>query len=167
MSIAILQFAPAIAIAQGGAASEDSALNSSDLNQLARNLLDVALKSNGLIGPEVKPWHLKTDFRIARNSKDGPESFNGSMEEWYAAPYRWRRAYKSEWPSGNGSEWSVSKVDRFAKKEGQKELEDYSLMSHVARPLVDPLFQTANIKPTDELIVQKLLLEAPDNPSEK
>lgn len=159
MSMAILPFAPAIAIAQGGAGAKDSTLNPSDLNQLARHLLDVALKSNGLIGPEVKPWHLKTDFRMALNFKDGPKSFKGSMEEWYAAPHRWRRIYKSEWPSWNGSEWSVSKADRFAEKEGQKDLEDYSLMFHIARPLIDPLFQTANIKPTDELMITKLNMD--------
>jgi hypothetical protein len=156
MSMAILPFAPALAIAQDGGGSKDIALNSSDLNQQARHLLDVALKSNGLIAPDVKPWHLKVDFRLPLNFKDGPKSFIGSMEEWSAAPYRWRRTYKSEWPSWNGSEWSVSKVDRFAKKDGQKELEDYSLMFHIVRPLIDPLFQTANIKPTDELIVRKV-----------
>jgi len=93
------------------------------------------------------------------NFHDGPKSLNGSMEQWYASPNRWRRNYRSEWPSWNGSEWSVSKIDRFTKKEGKKDLEDYTLMRQIARPLTDPLYQAAHIKPTDELVVKTLDLD--------
>lgn len=80
------------------------------------------------------------------------------MEEWYSGPYRWLRTYKGEQPNWNGSEWSVSKLERYTKNDGQNDLQDYLLMFHIARPLIDPLFQIANIKPTDELVVEQDIL---------
>lgn len=148
---------PAIAFAQAGTgAVTDSSLDSARLNQQARDLLAVAVKSNGIVGPDVKPWHMKIDFKMPLNFQEGPRYFKGSMEEQYASQYRWHRTYKSEWLGWNGSEWSASKVDRYTKKDGLKELEDYTLMFHVVRPLTDPLFQVAHIKPTDELVVKKM-----------
>jgi len=157
MSLVILSLASAVSITQSGTRAEgQSSADPTKLNELARHQLDVALKSNGLVGSDVNPWHLKVEFQMSRNFADGPKSFSGSMEEWYAGPYRWFRTYKSERPGWNGSEWSVSKVERYVKKEQHADLEDYSLMSEIARPLIDPLFQLANIKPTDEVVDRKL-----------
>jgi hypothetical protein len=157
VSLTILSFAPAGAIAQSGTGAEaQSASDPANLNEQARHQLDVALKSNGLVGPDIKPWHLRVDFTNSLNFADGSKSFSGSMEEWYAGPYHWFRKYKGERPSWNGSEWSVSNTERYTKKDLRTELDDYSLMSDIARPLIDPLFQMANIKPTDELVVRRL-----------
>jgi hypothetical protein len=157
MGMTLLPHASVAAIGQSGTGAEgESGSDPAQMNEQARHQLDVALESNGLAGPGVKPWHLKVDFQMSLNSVDGPKSFSGSMEEWYAGPYRWLRTYKSERPSWNGSEWSVSKVERYKKKAQHADLEDYSLMSEIARPLIDPLFQLANIKPTDEVVVRKV-----------
>jgi hypothetical protein len=155
-----LQLSSAVAIAQAGVGSESqTAIDPARLNEHARHQFDAALKSNGLVGPDVKPWHLKVDLQMSLNFAGGPQSFNGSMEEWYAGQYRWFRIYKSERPNWNTSEWSVSKVERYAKKEQHEDFADYSLMTHIARPLIDPLFQAANIKPADELVARNVVME--------
>jgi hypothetical protein len=157
VSVATLLLAPAAVFTQSGVTSDSQTVpDSTHLNEQARHQLDLALNANGLVGADVKPWHLKVDFQMSLNFADGPKSFSGSMEEWYAGPYRWVRTYKAERPNWSGSEWSVSKTERYAKKDQHAELDDYSLMSNIARPLIDPLFQVANIKPTDEMVVRRL-----------
>jgi hypothetical protein len=150
MSLTLSQSVATAQSAQG--AEPQSVLDPAHQNEQARQQLDIALKANGLVGPDMKPWHLKADFQMQVNFADGPKMFSGSMEEWYAGPYRWLRIFKSENPNWNGSEWSLSKVERYAKKQQKADFQDYSLMSSIARPLTDPLFQAANVKPTDELV---------------
>jgi hypothetical protein len=160
LSITFFPLASAVASASSGIGAEgQSALNPAQMNEQARHQLDLALKLNGLVGPNINPWHLKAEFKMSLNFPEGPKSFNGSMEEWFEGQYSWRRKYKGERPTWNGSEWGVSKVERYAKKEQQAELADYSLMSNIVRPLIDPLFQIANIKPTDGLIARKIEIE--------
>jgi len=160
MSVPLLLLASAIVVAQSGTGiASQTASDPAQMNEQAREQLDVVLKSNGLDGPDIKPWHLKIEFKMSLNFVNGPQSFNGSMEEWYAGPFRWLRTYKGERPSWNGSEWSVSKVERYTKREQQADLDDYSLMSTIARPLTAPLFQAANIKPADEVVARIVDIE--------
>ncbi len=157
VGVAYLLLAPSFAVTQTTAGAGHQAGPDPDrLDAQARKLLNTGLKLNGLAGQDVKPWHSKVDFQEALNLVDGQKMFAGSMEEWYAAPYRWHRIYSGQRKNWNGSEWSVSKVERYAKTERHEELDDYSLMFRIARPLIDPLFQIANIKPTDQLVVRRV-----------
>jgi TonB family protein len=56
-----------------------------------RELLLLAVKSNGLDGPDMKPWHLKATFEIA--DKDGKTTQHGSYEEFWASAQKWKRIY--------------------------------------------------------------------------
>jgi hypothetical protein len=47
-------------------------------------------------------------------------------------------------------------VARYAKGVRHEEPDDYSLMFRIARPLLDPLFQIANIKPADQLVIRRV-----------
>jgi hypothetical protein len=150
-------FAPSFACTQATAGmGQRAGADPIRLDAQARKVLDAGLKSNGLADPAIKPWHAKVDFQEALNLVDGRKMFGGSMEEWSAGPYRWHRAYNSERENWNGSEWSLSKVERYAKSQRHQALDDYSLMFRIARPLTDPLFQIANIKPTDQLAIRRV-----------
>jgi hypothetical protein len=82
------------------------------LNQLAHQLLAAAVKSNGLAGDGLKPWHLKVDFQMLASSSD-TKPVSGAFEEWYADRYHWRRTYSSSKPEWNGSEWHAGKAHRY------------------------------------------------------
>lgn len=151
-----LPLAPAIPAQSPSAAQEQSASDADRVTAQARQLLDAGLKANGLEGIGVNPWHVRLDFQEVFNMSGGQLYQNGSMEEWFASPHHWRRTYTGERMGWNGSEWSVSKVERYAKGDRHEDLEDYSLMFRIARPLLDPLFQIANIKPTDQLVVRRV-----------
>ena len=71
-------------IAQSSAGAEgQSGSDAAQMNEQARHQLDVVLRSNGLVGPDVKPWHLKVDFQMSRNSAERTEMVQRtSMEEW-------------------------------------------------------------------------------------
>ena len=151
-----LSLASVIGAQSSAAAQEQNAPDADQVTAHARQLLDAGLKSNGLEVSDVKPWHVKVDFQQVFNMSGGQLYQKGSMEEWFAAPYQWRRTYSGERKGWNGSEWTLSKVERYAKGERHEELNDYSLMFRIARPLLNPLFQIANIKTTDQLTIRRV-----------
>jgi hypothetical protein len=144
--------------AAGQAAEQKSPPDPARLNVLAHRLLDAAAKSNAMTGESVKPWHMKLEFQLVQGMNYAKPD-KGTMEEWYAGSYRWRRTFTSSQNSWSGSEWSVSKFERYARKEKHEEFDDYGMTLRVARPVVDPLYQIANLKPTDQLTVQRVTSE--------
>ena len=51
----------------------------------------LAVKSQGLNFPGVKPWHIKASY-ILFDAK-GKNPVNGVFEEWYVGPHRYKRSY--------------------------------------------------------------------------
>src|SRR5579863_8841208 len=124
------------------------------LDKLAHRLLAAAVKSNGLAGDDLKPWHLKVDFNMrAEGNESKPVS--GAFEEWYADRYHWRRTFTSSKPEWNGSEWRAGKAHRYVTKRRHSDFDEYWLTSRVARPVVNPLYQVDDIRPEDALLVQR------------
>jgi hypothetical protein len=155
VSVAVLVFAPSFTVAQTTPdAAQHSAPDPDRVDAQARKVLETGLKLNGLVGNDGKRWHLKIDFQEAFNFVEGRKFSSGSMEEWYGAPYQWRRTYTGDRTGWTGSEWSVSKVERYAKGVRHEELDDYALMFRIARPLMTRS-SDANIKPTDRLLIRR------------
>lgn len=153
-AILLLAIMPIAAAAQAPAEPK-SPPDPARLNLLAHRLLDAAMRSNGLSGDKVKPWHMKLDFELLQGGPDAKPQ-KGTMEEWFASQYRWRRNFSSAEPGWNGSQWSVAKLERYSRKEKHDEFDDYGMTLRVARPVVDPLYQISNLKPTDQLTVQRI-----------
>ncbi len=51
----------------------------------------LALKSQGLNFPGVKPWHIKASYTLFDAKGNNP--VNGVFEEWYMGPHRYKRSY--------------------------------------------------------------------------
>lgn len=127
---------------------------SARINALAHRVMQAGLKANALTGDDLKPWHMKMDFQVIKPGSTKPVS--GSMEEWYLSPYQWRRLYQGHDPDLNGSEWSVSKTEHYQSKPGHDGFSHRALNLRVSRPVIDPLYQTANIQPEYEMDVRRL-----------
>lgn len=128
---------------------------SAKINSLAHRVLLAGVKTNALAGTGLKPWHLKIDFQFRENGKPKPQ--DGTVEEWYVSPDQWRRTFTG--PRGlNFSEWSVSRLERYQSKQaqGDEQFNPYGTNLRVARPVTDPLYQTANIQPEYELNVARI-----------
>jgi hypothetical protein len=124
------------------------------IDVLAHRLLAAALKSNGLSGDDMKPWHIKVDFQML-NTDTTPKPVSGTFEEWFAGPYHWRRTYKSSEPSWNGAQWSVSKIERYQAKARHVDFDENLMTLKVGRPVVDPLHQAESLTPQDDLKIQR------------
>jgi hypothetical protein len=119
-----------------------------------RAVLDKGVKATGLTSPaltgaDIPAWHLKANYSLYDPAK-GSVTESGSFEEWYTGPYTWHRIYTEKKQSA--SEWSTGHVKQFKAKEGKLDL--VKLDQAVARPLVDPVFQAANYKPSVEMTFQ-------------
>lgn len=125
------------------------------ISEIGHRLLEAGLRSNALGGPALKPWHLKVDFEMLADPT-AKKPVTGTFEEWYVDPYHWRRTYTSTEPTWNGSEWRVSKVQRFVTNRRHDNFANDFLVLRVSRPVVDPLYQIANIQPDDQLLVQRI-----------
>ena len=125
---------------------------SAKVNLLAHRLLDAGLKTNALAGDDLKPFHLKIDFQVIEPRV--PKPVSGSVEEWYVGQYQWRRVYQGGTPNLNGTEWSVSKFEHYQTKPGESGFSYYALNLRIARPVVDPMYQAANIHPDYDLEIK-------------
>ena len=56
-------------------------------------LLTAAAKVNGLVGAEMRPWHLKATFESLDDS--GKVKETGTFEEWWVSDSEWRSSYTS------------------------------------------------------------------------
>jgi hypothetical protein len=142
-------------------AAPDSATNdhlppvSAKINSLAHRVLASAVKTNALAGAGLKPWHLKIDFQY--QEPGNPKPVNGTVEEWAVGPDQWKRTFTG--PRGMGfSEWSVSRLERYQTKqqEGDFQFSPYATNLRVARPVIDPLYQVANIHPDYEMDIARI-----------
>ncbi|HVC48453.1 MAG TPA: thioredoxin family protein [Terracidiphilus sp.] len=123
-------------------------------SEFAHKVLDAGLKLNALAGPGLQPWHLKIDYQLRYLPNTKPVS--GTVEEWSTGPYRWKRISTSKEASFNGSIWSTSRTSRFQSKADHGDYAPRTLVLRVARPVLDPLYQAANIKPDYQMKIQKV-----------
>jgi hypothetical protein len=123
---------------------------SAEINSFAHKLLEAGVKANALAGDGLKPWHLKIDYTI--QLPGNPKPVSGTVEEWHASQYQWRRTFTGPSDSGlNGTEWSVSEVERYETK-ANRELGGRQLVAQrIARPVIDPLYLSPNIQPGYEM----------------
>jgi hypothetical protein len=124
------------------------------LNALAHRVLNTGVKSNALDGDGLKPWHLKMDFQFVEAGM--PKPVSGTMEEWATGPYQWKRTYTGAEPRLNGSEWSVSRTERYRTKPGGTGFNTAWANLRVARPVIAPLYQAANVKPDFEMEIKRV-----------
>lgn len=124
------------------------------LNALGHKLLEAAVKVNGLSGADLKPWHMKAEFQMLSGAADKPKS--GTLEVWFQSPYQWRRTYAGAEDYWNGTEWRTSKAERITSNPHHNQFNREWMNLRVGRPLIDPLYQVGNIRPDQELKVERL-----------
>jgi hypothetical protein len=66
-------------------------------------MMKTAADLNGLEGGNIKPWHLKATFQLYND--DGKPSEQGTYEEYWAGPHKYKRIYIS--PSFTQTEWAI------------------------------------------------------------
>jgi hypothetical protein len=124
------------------------------INTLAHSILNSGMKSNALSGDDLMPWHLKMDIQLAEPGK--PKPLMASLEEWSMGRYQWKRIYTSHEQNLQGSELSVARFERYRSKPSDNGFDPYFLNLRAARPVIDPLYQAAGIKPDYELAIQRI-----------
>lgn len=122
------------------------------LSLLAHKILADGLRLNALAGDGLQPWHIKIDYQL-RTSTGKPTS--GSLEEWNDDAYRWKRTYSGSEPPLEGSQWSISRTKQFQTESKAYPFRHQLLNLRIARPVLDPLYQAANIKPDFQMQIQK------------
>ena len=127
---------------------------SAKINGLAHRVLEAGLKTNALTGDDLKPFHMKIDFQVLEPRI--PKPVSGTVEESYVGPHQWRRVYQGGTPDLNGTEWSVSKFEHYQTKPGEGGFSYYALNLRIARPVVDPMYQAANIHSDYDLEVRRV-----------
>jgi len=53
-------------------------------------LMTLGHEKNGLIGSDVKPWHMHGTYRAY---KDGKPEYEGTYEEWWFSPTRYKVSF--------------------------------------------------------------------------
>ncbi|HMG87906.1 MAG TPA: hypothetical protein VK574_19385 [Terracidiphilus sp.] len=129
-------------------------LATSKISELAHRVMEAGVKANALAGDDLKPWHMKVDFQVIPLGAKKP--VNGTMEEWHLGPSRWARTFKSPEQRLTGSQWSVAETEQYQSKPNKVGFDHRLLVLRVARPVIDPLYQTANIKPEYEMDVKRV-----------
>ncbi len=128
-------------------------VGTASISELAHRVMIAGLKANALAGNDLQPWHMRMDFQVI--PPGGKKPVNGTMEEWYFSPGKWARTFKSTEQRFSGSEWSVSETQQFESKPSKVGFDERLLVLWVARPVVDPLYQTANVQPDYEMDVKR------------
>jgi len=140
--------------AKAPAASEHHLVDAAKISGLAHRVMVAGVKANALAGSDLKPWHMKLEFQVIPLGAKKPVS--GTMEEWHLGPNRWARTFRSSEQRLTGSEWSVSETEQLQSKPSKVGFDRRLLLLRVARPVIDPLYQTANIQPDYEMDVKRL-----------
>ena len=60
-----------------------------------RDLLTAAAAANGLMGSDLRPWHIRISFKT-RNWKGDDVLSSGSFEEFWAGPTRYKRSFVTQ-----------------------------------------------------------------------
>ena len=123
------------------------------INTLAHKVLQAGIKANALGGGDLKPWHLKIDFQYLDSGSAKPQS--GRVEQWTISPDQWRRTFTGP-PGMNFSEWSVTRLEKYQSKPGRDPFYPRFTNLRVARPVIDPLYQAANIQPDYEMNIARV-----------
>ncbi len=151
------------------------------LNTLAHKLLTAALKKNALDGDDLKPWHMKIGYSLVSSYKkwdtslaagggrmvrgDGTitasgggsaDMLNGTVEEWHAGRYQWSRIYSSQADTWNGTLWRVSHVEQYELRPKNMDFAVDLLNLHVARPVIDPMYQASVAAPEAMLAISRI-----------
>lgn len=142
-----------IALAQAPADAK-VATTAEKVSALAHRLMEAGVKANALAGDELKPWHLKLEFQVIPFGEKKPLS--GTMEEWYLGPDQWVRVFKSPEQRLTGTEWSVSKLEQYQSRPGKVGFQHRLLGLRVARPVIDPLYQAANVHSDYEMDIRRV-----------
>ena len=125
-----------------------------NLSELAHRVMMAGVKENALAGADLKPWHMKVTFEVIQPG--GKKPVSGAMEEWHLSRDQWARTFKSSEQRLTGSEWSVSETKQLESKPSKVGFDHRLLVLRVARPVIDPLYQTANIQPDYEMDVKRV-----------
>jgi hypothetical protein len=139
------------------AASPDAAAAPADpaeLNSKAHAIVAAAMKVSGLDGDDVAPFHLKVDFTF--QDPKLPKLLTGTMEEWSAGRYQWKRVYKSSVTEFNGTEWSTSRLELYRPKPDGDWFDYHQLDGKVAGTVIQPLYEDGNIKPDYALTLKRV-----------
>jgi len=121
---------------------------------ISENAIAAGLRANGLVGADLKPWHMRVDYQWLQWGS--PKPVGGSFEAWSTGVYQWRRSYSSNDPRMNGSEWSLSKTGRFQSKPGHEGFDHGQLDYRIVQPVIYPLYMAALLKPEYELDVKRI-----------
>lgn len=114
-----------------------------DSSAMAHSVLRAGLQANGIVTDT--PWHLKAEFHLLQPPPVHP--LDGALEEWFAAPGRWRRNWSSGEAGMSGTEWSTSPTQRLLARRGADTLDRIRLNMRIADPLTDPLARASLIPP--------------------
>ncbi len=139
---------------QASAPIEHQPVATTKISELAHRLMIAGVKANALAGDDLKPWHMKMGFQVITPGAKKPVS--GSMEEWHLGPSQWTRTFKSTEQRLTGSEWSVSETSQYLSKPSKVGFDHRLLVLRVARPVIDPFYQTANVRPEYEMDVKRV-----------
>lgn len=94
-------------------------------------LMLLAVKTNGLTGPEIQPWHLKASYKIL--DEKGSTSDQGTYEEFWAGPTKYKRTF-----TGTAFTQSYYRSEKDFLRSGVQKLPS-ELISDVRRELVEPM----------------------------
>ncbi|MGA3345206.1 MAG: thioredoxin family protein [Terracidiphilus sp.] len=150
----VLAQAPAVQSATAALAPSHTPEVTVKMNTLAHRILNAGLKGNALSGDDLKPWHMRVDIQFAQPGKSKPEM--ATLEMWSMGPYQWKRTYSSREPHLDGSEWSLSRFEQYRSKPDAGGFNPFGLNLRATRPVVDPLYQSANIGPDYEMAITKV-----------
>jgi hypothetical protein len=168
---ALLRFACAVAVLVGGAASlsleaqavagpddhqaasANQAITAAKISDLAHRVMLAGVRTNAF-GVDDSPWHMKMDFQIVPLNAKKPVS--GTMEEWHLSRDKWARTFKSSEQRLTGSEWSVSETEQLLSKPSKVGFDHRLLVLRVVRPVLDPLYQAANVQADYDMDVKRV-----------
>ena len=94
--------------------------------------MKVAAELNGLDSDKLAPWHLKATFQLY--DANGKPSEQGTYEELWAAPHKYKRTYIS--PSFTQTVWATEDGSYF--RTGQVDIPRV-ILSYVRSQIANPL----------------------------
>jgi hypothetical protein len=105
-TLPLLCFCSVVAFSQSTPAAPEPAATSLPAVSVPTDpaeMMKTAADLNGLEGGNIKPWHLKATFQLY--DSDGKPSEQGTFEEYWAGPHKYKRIYIS--PSFTQTEWAT------------------------------------------------------------
>jgi hypothetical protein len=150
----LVRGADSSALEAQAAAGDRQPTSATRISDLAHRVMLAGLKTNALGADDSMPWHMKMHFQVVAFGAKKPVS--GTMEEWHLSPDKWARTFKSVELRLTGSEWSVSETEQLQSKPSKVGFDHRLLVLRVARPVIDPLYQAANVQPNYDMDVKRV-----------